>query len=113
VAAILGYEAGIGVRSGCFCAQSYVAHLLGRAAGRPDRWPPEYLEAHRNERPGMVRISLGVYNTRDEIDALVQMLERVTRDDYRGRYRRAAGSGDYIPADYDDAILDRFSLAPR
>jgi hypothetical protein len=41
------------------------------------------------------------------------MLERVTRDDYRGRYRRAAGSGDYIPADYDDAILDRFSLAPR
>jgi selenocysteine lyase/cysteine desulfurase len=113
VAAILGYEAGIGPRSGCFCAQSYVAHLLGRAAGRPDRWPPEYLEAHRNERPGMVRISLGVYNTRDEIDALVQMLERVTRDDYRGRYRRAAGSGDYIPADYDDAILDRFSLAPR
>ena len=28
VAAILGSEAGIGVRSGCFCAQSYVARLL-------------------------------------------------------------------------------------
>ena len=29
VAAVLGYEHGIGVRSGCFCAQPYVAHLLG------------------------------------------------------------------------------------
>jgi cysteine desulfurase/selenocysteine lyase len=112
VAAILGYEAGIGVRSGCFCAQSYVAHLLGRAAGRPDRWQPEHLAAQRTERPGMVRLSLGVYNTRDEVDALVHMLERISRHDYRGHYRRAAGSGDYMPADYDDAILRRFSLAP-
>ena len=29
VAAILGYEGGIGVRSGCFCAQQYVSLLLG------------------------------------------------------------------------------------
>ena len=61
----------------------------------------------------MVRLSLGVYNIRDEVDALVHMLERITRHDYRGHYRRAAGSGDYTPADYDDAILSRFSLLPR
>ena len=113
VAAILGYEAGIGVRSGCFCAQSYVAHLLGRAAGRPDRWQPGHLAAQRTERPGMVRLSLGVYNTCDEIDALVHMVQRITRQDYCGHYRQAAGSGDYIPADYDDAIFSRFSLAPH
>jgi cysteine desulfurase / selenocysteine lyase len=111
VAAILGYEAGIGVRSGCFCAQSYVAHLLGRAAERSDRWQPGLLAARRTERPGMVRLSLGVYNTPDEVDALVCMLERIRRHDYRGDYRRAAGSGDYIPADYDDAIFSRFPLA--
>ncbi len=35
VAAILGYEHGVGVRSGCFCAQPYVGHLLGL-----DRPPP-------------------------------------------------------------------------
>lgn len=29
VAAILGYEGGIGVRNGCFCAHPYVVHLLG------------------------------------------------------------------------------------
>jgi cysteine desulfurase/selenocysteine lyase len=113
VAAILGYEAGIGVRSGCFCAQSYVAHLMGRAAGRPDRWQPEHLAAQRTERPGMVRLSLGAYNTGDDIDALVDMLERVTRHDYRGHYGRTGDVGDYIPAGYDDAIFSRFCLAPR
>ena len=110
VAAILGYEAGIGVRSGCFCAQSYVAHLLGRAAGRPDRWRPEDLAAQRAERPGMVRLSLGLYNTRDDVDALADMLERIVRRDYHGDYFRDAGSGDYRPAGYEDAILEHFSL---
>lgn len=90
---------------GCFCAQSYVAHLLGLAPGQRGRW-------QRSERPGMVRLSLGVYNTRDDIDALVDMLERITRHDYRGDYRRPADSGDYLPAGYEDAILSRFSLAP-
>jgi selenocysteine lyase/cysteine desulfurase len=110
VAAILGYEGGIGVRSGCFCAQSYVAHLLGRAAGRPDRWRPEDLAAQRAERPGMVRLSLGIYNTRDDVDALVDMLERIVRRDYHGDYFRDAESGAYLPAGYEDAILDHFSL---
>jgi cysteine desulfurase/selenocysteine lyase len=32
VAAILGYEGGIGVRSGCFCAHPYVVHPLGLTA---------------------------------------------------------------------------------
>jgi cysteine desulfurase / selenocysteine lyase len=100
VAAIIGYEAGIGVRSGCFCAQSYVAHLLGRS----DRSFRERLEAHRADRPGMVRISFGVYNTCDEVDALVAALERITRRDYRGRYRLLPDGSDYVPAGYDDAI---------
>ena len=34
VAAVLGYEHGIGVRSGCFCAQPYIAHLLRLDRGR-------------------------------------------------------------------------------
>ena len=39
VAAILGSEAGIGVGSGC-SVRNPTLHLLGRAAGRPDRWQP-------------------------------------------------------------------------
>jgi cysteine desulfurase / selenocysteine lyase len=110
VAAILGYEAGVGVRSGCFCAQAYVAHLLGLAAGRPDRWRPEHLAAQRTERPGMVRLSLGIYNRQDDVDALVDMLERIVRGEYLGDYFQDAASGDYKPAGYEDAILEHFSL---
>jgi hypothetical protein len=61
----------------------------------------------------MVRLSLGVYNTRDDVDALVHMLERITRQDFLGDYRPVADSGGYMPAGYEDAILSRFSLAPR
>ena len=105
VAAILGYEGGIGVRNGCFCAQSYVAQLLG-IADRPARWRPEDLAAHRADRPGMVRLSLGVYNTREDVDALADMLERIVRRDYRGVYSRAPDSSDYSPAGYHETILD-------
>ena len=38
VAAMLGYEHGIGVRSGCFCAQPYVHHLLQLSPGDVARW---------------------------------------------------------------------------
>ena len=110
VAAILGYEGGIGVRNGCFCAQSYVAHLLGLATHRPARWLPEHLAAQRADRPGMVRLSLGVYNTREDVDALADMLERIVRRDYRGVYCRDPDSSDYSPAGYQESILDHLPL---
>jgi selenocysteine lyase/cysteine desulfurase len=42
VAAVLGHESGIAVRSGCFCAQPYVSHLLGvpLVNGSPEAWAP-------------------------------------------------------------------------
>jgi selenocysteine lyase/cysteine desulfurase len=108
VAAILGYEGGIGVRNGCFCAQSYVAHLLGLPAERARR-PAANLAAERADRPGMVRLSLGVYNTRADVDALATMLERIVLGDYRGVYSRVSGSSDYSPAGYRDAIKQYLS----
>ena len=84
VAAILGYEGGIGVRSGCFCAQSYVAHLLGFPEAEPDHWRAR-LAADTSPRPGMVRISLGAYNSSEDVDVLVEVLGRILRNDYRGR----------------------------
>ena len=38
VAAVLGYEHGIGVRSGCFCAHPYMAHLLGLDQRESEAW---------------------------------------------------------------------------
>ena len=110
VAAILGYEGGIGVRSGCFCAQSYVAHLLELTASDQARWQRTHLAGDRSRRPGMVRISLGAYNTSEDIDALIEMLRRITRNDYQGHYCQAPESGDYRPAGYDEVVPSHFSL---
>jgi cysteine desulfurase/selenocysteine lyase len=86
VAAVLGFEEGIGVRNGCFCAQPYVAELLGIDARGP-----------RDHRTGMVRISFGAYNTTEDVDALVEALARICRRDYRGRYE-LDDDGSYLPA---------------
>ena len=41
IAAVLAHEHGIGVRSGCFCAQPYVHHLLGLNRHDIARWVEE------------------------------------------------------------------------
>jgi cysteine desulfurase / selenocysteine lyase len=75
VAKYLSDEAGIAVRSGCFCAHPYVQRLLNI--------PLEYMEAYRNnkhlEKPGMVRVSFGIYNTAREVDVLVKYLKRLDK----------------------------------
>ena len=109
VAAMLGYEGGIGVRSGCFCAQQYVSLLLGIESSERAGWRGRRGGAHRFTRPGMVRVSLGLYNTRDDIDALVAMLQRIAAGDCRAQYDRVAETGDYKPEGYEDAIRTYFS----
>ena len=109
VAAILGYEGGIGVRSGCFCAQQYVSLLLGLEPSERAGWQGWRGGADRFARPGMVRVSLALYNTRDEIDSLVAMLQRIAAGDRRAEYNRVAETGAYEPAGYEDATLNYFS----
>jgi selenocysteine lyase/cysteine desulfurase len=96
VAAVLGYEAGIGVRHGCFCAQAYVAHLLGLPEAVRRRSP--------DEKPGLVRVSFGAYNTREDVDALLDGLLRIRRGGYRGRYRRGP-DGEYAPEDAQNPFV--------
>ncbi len=98
VAAILGYEGGIGVRNGCFCAQPYVGQLLGVSSRETARLAQKSLSGDRSERPGMVRASLAAYNTIEDLDALVETLVRITEGRYHGAYRQVPESGDYVPA---------------
>ena len=56
------------------------------------------LRGDRSERPGMVRISLAAYNTCEDLDALVEMLVRISEGRYHGAYRQVPESGDYVPA---------------
>ncbi|MGS0763516.1 aminotransferase class V-fold PLP-dependent enzyme [Syntrophomonas curvata] len=97
--AVLCFDAGMGVRTGCFCAQKYVRQLLGLAESE------HYLELYDSGRmaklPGMVRVSLAAYNTREEIDELVKWLKHIAANlyEYRRDYRFAASQGGYLPVD--------------
>lgn len=73
VATILSNEAGIAVRTGCFCTQPYIQQLLSIS--------PQQMEFYKNSvdapRPGVVRLSFGIYNDFREINTLANLLERI------------------------------------
>ncbi|HEX9675332.1 MAG TPA: aminotransferase class V-fold PLP-dependent enzyme, partial [Anaerolineales bacterium] len=106
VAAILGYEGGIGVRSGCFCAHPYVVHLLQLNAEEAVSWRTQLLAGDKSNMPGMVRMSFGCYNTEADVERLAEMLERIARSDYLGDYQLDSSSGEYTPAGYEDPLAE-------
>lgn len=110
VAAVLGYEGGIGVRSGCFCAHPYVVHLLQLNETESKKWREEILQGDKSGMPGLVRASLGCYNNRDDIDRLVEMLERIKRGDYHGEYHQIRATGEYVPDGYEEPLAEHFLL---
>ena len=110
LAAILGYEGGIGVRSGCFCAHPYVVHLLQLNEEEAAAWREQMLAGDKSNMPGMVRASFGCYNNTDDIDRLVEMVERVAQGDYEGEYQLIPSTGEYVPAGYEEPLADYFLL---
>lgn len=110
VAAILGYEGGIGVRSGCFCAHPYVVHLLNLSEEEQLSWRQQILKGDKSNMPGMVRISFGCYNNIEDIDKLVEMLDRISRNDYQGNYLQETQSGEYVPSNFTEPLADFFQF---
>ena len=60
--------------------------------------------------PGMVRISFGMYNTTDDVDALVDALGKIARGDCRGVYRQDQKSGAFSAQDRAPALAAYFRL---
>ncbi len=100
-AAILGYEGGIGVRSGCFCAHPYILHLLKVSKSKYQQYHQRVLQNNRSALPGLIRASFGCYNNTDDLDRLVEMLKRITRGEYFRDYIEDQRSGSYYPRGYD------------
>jgi cysteine desulfurase/selenocysteine lyase len=86
VSAILNYEGGIGVRNGCFCAHPYVKCLLGVTVEESRILAEKILSHDRSTVPGAVRMSFGMYNTKDEIDHMVGVLKMISEKRYKGEY---------------------------
>ena len=118
VAAVLNDYHNVAVRNGCFCAHPYVRELL-----KPELWEleidPDAEDAAALLKPwqGMVRVSLGLYTTDEDIDALLAGVRDLGArpDDYRSLYQTdAAGNFQHrtfhVPAEslFDpEAALDR------
>jgi len=100
VSTILSYEAGIGVRHGCFCAHPYVNRLLGTTEEESIKLRGEIKKGNKTNLPGAVRISFGFYNTEEEIGQLIEALEKISRREYKGKYKLDAKLGEYLPEDF-------------
>ncbi len=107
VAAILGYEFGIGVRNGCFCAHPYILHLLGLSPAEAEAVRVELVARNKSQMPGLIRASFGLYNTFEDVDALVDALSQIARGEYHGTYTQDPESGDYTPTGWD-GDFDRY-----
>lgn len=84
VATALNDGHNVAVRNGCFCAHPYVRHLLKKEWHELDLNALEHMDddamAHAvSEHQGMVRASLGLYSTQEDIDALVMGLSSLQK----------------------------------
>jgi len=97
LAAALGYEWGIGVRNGCFCAQPYVRELLGVSESEAQAATSRLAAGDHVTVPGMVRMSVGVYNTPEDVDLFVEALQCILVDGPRARYVLRDPAEGYVP----------------
>ena len=108
--AILGYEFGIGVRSGCFCAHPYILHLLGLSPEEARQVRTTMLAGDKSNMPGLVRASFGLYNTIEEVDYLVEALTKIAKGEYRGQYTQERATGEYKPVNWTAKFEEYFKL---
>lgn len=84
VAAILNNEAAIATRNGCFCAHPYLHFLL--KIEDPQSYKSSAVAGDKFGLPGAVRATIGIYNSREEMDRLIDMLEKIARREWIGEY---------------------------
>ncbi len=73
VGKLLADKRAIAVRTGCFCAQPYVARLLGVT----DKERYHYMLNPHLPEPGMLRASVALYNTKEEVDEFLNTVDYI------------------------------------
>jgi selenocysteine lyase/cysteine desulfurase len=79
VARQLAERGGIGVRSGCHCAHLTVKRMLAIPAWAQQLQGLIVTVFSRFELPGVVRVSLGIETTEDDVDILVDTLQSIAQ----------------------------------
>ncbi len=89
-ASILNREAAIAVRNGCFCAHPYLHKLLKLEDTSDLR--RRLVAGEEVDLPGAVRPSFGIFNTEEEVDELVRMVELIRDRAWKGSYGEIPGA---------------------
>ncbi|OGO39405.1 MAG: class V aminotransferase [Chloroflexi bacterium RBG_16_57_11] len=108
--AILGYEFGVGVRSGCFCAHPYILHLLGLTAEEARQVRERMLGKDKSDMPGLIRASFGLYNSLEDVDGFIEALTKIAGGDYKGVYTQDITTGEYHPAGWQPDFEGYFKV---
>lgn len=110
VAAALGYEYGIGVRNGCFCAHPYLLKLMHVDESESVQVRTQIVNGDKRLIPGLVRISFGLYNTIAEVDALIDALQHIVSGKVKGVYHQDTTSGAFVPEGWNPEFRQYFSF---
>ncbi len=70
----LANDFGIATRRGAFCANPYAWRLLGVS----DEQAQSFVDCSDFGTPGMIRVSFGIYNTEEEVDAFLEAVRKST-----------------------------------
>lgn len=98
VGAILDHEWAIGTRCGCFCAHPYVKALIGMDEPAAAEMERRIVAGDRSAMPGMVRASMGLASSEDDVDRLVEALTAIAAGHYQKDYVLDKGTGEWSPA---------------
>ena len=64
----------------------------------------------RSELPGTIRVSFGIYNTKEEVDQLIIMVKKIVAGDYHPFYMVDRESGSYNPRGFKFNFEESFKL---
>ena len=107
-AAILSYEGGIAVRNGCFCAHPYIQRMLKMTDNQAQIYKDDINNHIRSNIPGMIRISFGLYNTKNEIDHFFKIIDKIVNKTYKGKYKVDRKTGEAYPVNFKFPAEPRF-----
>jgi len=112
-AAILNDYFNIAVRNECFCAHPYVKEMIiDDLLDFTSELEEDNFEEEVFLKSGMVRASVGLYNTQEDIDTLVSALkEIISNTDELCSHYKTDSLGNYFHSSFDSDSFNMFSTA--
>ncbi len=112
LSAVLSYEYGIATRSGCFCAHPYLLDMMRVPSDRINEVKKQIYSGIKANIAGAVRASLGVYNTREDVNRLIEALREIASgaDEFTARYKMNERTGEYLPREDLPDYREYFSV---